>query len=105
MKRNPIIETEVMAAQAGAHPPEKTYINTGMMLDYVREHPAEFPWLSARTDKSAKMEMSKALLRMKWPVHSYQNSSGNRIFRRPRSVLRSAASQQGSQLSAVGGCP
>lgn len=101
-----ILDHEVFAAQAGAHPPEKTYINTGIMLDYVREHPAEFPNLTARSDKSAKMEMSKALIRMGFPVHSYMNTSGNRIFQRPEWVLeqlRAPASPGEAQLSAAGG--
>jgi len=100
------LDREVMAAQAGAVPADKTYVSTRVILDYVHEHPGEFPELARRSDKSAKTEMTHSLIRMGFqPYNSRRhNQSGNRVFARP-DQLRIATPQDTPQLSAAGGAP
>lgn len=111
MKTTPLkstIDSEVLAAQAAAIPPEKTYVSTVVILCHVREHPGPFPELSRRSDKSLKMEVSKALIRLgfvQWNAERGHNSHNNRVFARPAGLLSTPAPQEGPQLSAAGGAP
>ncbi len=101
------INKEVLAAQAAAYAPEKTHVNTGTILEYIRNHPGDCPELARRSDQSAKDMITRALKRLKFPQYTNnRNGAGNRIFCRPAALLRISTSQSMEQLSAAaGGAP
>lgn len=98
------IDKEVLALQAAAYPAEKTYVSTMPLLMWVRDHPADFPELSRRSDRIAKMEISCALLRLGFTAYSgaRHNRNGNRSFARPAALLSIDTPQESGQLSAGG---
>jgi len=101
------IDREVLALQAAAYPPDRTYVSTMPLLMWVRDHPSQFPELARRSDRIAKMEISCALLRLGFAAYSgaRHNRNGNRAFARPARLLSTGTPQEDPQLSAAGGAP